>query len=630
MKFTQIALISLTFSILMANISSMNLKKIEKKSDSTMNSENERKTHHHSKLTTHDNKTTAKANVTTSLSNSTYKDLNNTFTAQSVESFKHNNRNWDLKMFDNQLEDIATIMTYKDQSYQTMESKRAFIQQFISKYEACDKNGDNVLDLNEFTNCVKNDEYLYQLTPPSSKYAAYANYTYSNATGFYKILYDNLDSYHTNYTNFHDYMFLRLLAYSWRKCSVLAPFIEEVNFECAIEVVAGFKTLSRNSARNLYNLGLQLGNNESIRNMDFITYTILATSVKLYSKMNTKEDNDLTREEMNLALDKNNLPMRYNQDVVDNIFQLIEEVDKPTQGLDIVSFVFYDFALKLFDVPKPKRKLHLNIEDFTVAMNNYLFPASITSQLMVFPRHNLTANSYQQYTYLNISLFNSESDHFLKSSFLQTGDSILTLVGNNTNFTYNPTTVYQLVFNIIDTDSDGWINFYDWGSFFQISYIFAKNDIYNKGRITAFELAQKFTTYSDFPIISYKVRERAKRYNMLEPSVYVDVISNLLVLKIDELIAGSLRSDKNFIYEYELKKILSSVNLRYVSDALLNKCLRGVDDRNIPRYDWECAFIEGIKENLRYYESAYAYLTTKTHNITLANTVFVNVDKAIA
>ena len=77
MKFTKIALICLTFSILMANISSMNLKKNEKKSDSTLNSENERKTHHHSKMTTQEDKNKdkapAKANVTTSLSNSTYK-----------------------------------------------------------------------------------------------------------------------------------------------------------------------------------------------------------------------------------------------------------------------------------------------------------------------------------------------------------------------------------------------------------------------------------------------------------------------------------------------------------------------------------------------------------------------------
>jgi hypothetical protein len=410
----------------------------------------------------------------------------------------------------------------------------------------------------------------------------------------------------------------------------MAPFIEEVNFECAIEVVAGFKTLSRNSARNLYSLGLKLGNNESIRNMDFITYTILATSVKLFSKMNTKEDNDLTKEEMNFALDKNILPMRYNQDVVNYMFELVAEIDKPNQGLDIVSFVFYDFSLKLFDVPKPHRRLHLNIEDFTIAMKNYLFPSSISSQLLVSPRNNITANSYQQYTYLNISVFNSESDHFLKNSFLQTEDNILTLVGNNTNFTFNANTVHQLIFNIIDTDSDGWINFYDWGSFFQISYIFSKHDIYNKGRITAGELSQIFTSYSDFPAISHKVREQAKRYNMLPASIYVDVISNLFVLKMEELVASSLRSDKNLIYEFELKRILSTVNLRYVSDTLLNKCLRGVDEKNVPRYDWECAFIEGIKENLRFYESAFAYLTTKTNNITLANTVFVNLDKTIA
>jgi Ca2+-binding EF-hand superfamily protein len=608
----------------------MNLKKAEDKSDSILNTEIERKAHHHKKAATEGDNSTSKANVTMSLSNSSYKDLNQTFVAESVKAFKDKHKKWDYKMFDNQLEEIATIMTYKDEKYQTMDSKKAFIQQFISKYEACDKNGDNVLDLDEFTNCMKNDEYLYVISPPESKYAAYANYTSSNSTGFYKILYNNLDSYQSNYINFYDYMFLRMLAYSWRKCSVFAPFIEEINFECAIDVITASKSLSRNAARNLYKMGLQLGNNDAIRNMDFITFTLLATSVRLYTRMNTKEDNDLTKEEMNFAIDKNILPERYSQDVIESMFKLVEEFDKPNQGLDLISFVFYDFTLKIFDVPSAHRKFHMNLEDFTRAMKNYLIPSLIVSQLLVFPRNNVTADSYQQYTYLNISVFNSEADHFLKSSFIESHDNILTLVGNNTNFTYNENKVYQLIFNIIDSDSDGWINFYDWASFFQISYLFGRFDNYNKGRITANELMHRYTTYSDYPFISYKLRERAKRFGMIPQAIYVDLISNLVVLKMDELVASSLRSDKNYIYEFELKKILSSVNMRYVSDALLNQCLRNVDDKNVPRYDWECAFIQGVTENLKFYESSFAYLTTKKNNITLANTVFVNVDKTNA
>jgi hypothetical protein len=627
MKFIKLTILCLIASILISNTVSINLKKSEEKTESVLSSN--RKTHHKRSSIMAEAAGKNVTNITTSLSNSTYKDLNITFVTQPVEEFKKINRNWDLKLFDQQLEDIATIMTDKDQNYQTMDSKRAFIKQFISKYEACDKDKDNVLNYEEFSNCVKTDEYLYSLKPPTPLYAAHTNYTYSNKTGFYMILYNIMDSYTTNYTNFHDYMFVRLLAYSWRKCSVLAPFIEEVNFECAIDVVAGHKTMSRNSVRNLYQMGLHLGNNESIRNMDFITYAIIATSVRLYARINTREEGDLTKEEMNFGLDKNILPIRYNQEVISNMYQLIEEADKPNQGMDLVSFVFYDFALKIFDIPKAFRKYHLTKKEFKVAMNNYLFPEIIKSQLQVFPRNNITANSYQQYTYLNISVYNSEADNFLKSSFLEK-DNILTLVGNNTNFTYKEEGVYSLLFNVIDSDSDGFLNFYDWGSFFQISYLFARSDKYNKGRITAAELLQRYTNYNDYPFISYKVRERAKRFSMLPQSVYVDVISNLFVFKMDELVDGSLRSDKNLIYEFELKRILSLVNMRFIPDSLLNKCLRGVDDKNVPRYDWECACIQSISENLRFYESSYAYLTTKTNNITLANTVFVNVDKAIA
>jgi hypothetical protein len=647
-----IIFICLLFSTLFLNTLSISLEKVEDKTDANViKSESEtsaekekKKSHKKSKSSSKlEAKNEAKSkskqieafipkvNQTDRLSNSTFRDLNLTFAKQDVNTFKARNRRWDFKLLDKQLEEIAEIMTYKEERYQTMDSKRAFIQLYVNEFESCDTNADNILDISEFTNCMKNDPYLYQLAPPPQRYAAIANY--SDTSQFYPILFNIFDSYHNNYTNFHDYMFVRLLAFSWRKCSVMAPFIEEVNFECAIEIIAGYKTLTRNSARNLYNMGLQLANNEILRNLDFISFTVVASSVRLYSHINGKEDSDITRDELNLALDNNLLPMRYNQDVINGLFKLVEEFDKPNQGLDLVSFVYYDFALKLFDTNNPTRKYHMNLNEFNIAVSNYLFPQAITSELVVIPRNNLSDSSYQQYTYHNITLFNSEQDHFLKSaSFLETqsNDNILTLVGNNTNFTYNSIKTNGYIFNIIDTDSDGWLNFYDWGSFFQIAFLYSKFDVYNKGRIIASELYTKFTTYSDYPFISYKLREAGKRFSMLPQSIYVDLLDSMLLLKLDEIMLSTIRStDKENIYEYELKRVLASVNLRFIPDSTLNQCLRGVDDNKIPKYDWECAFTKSIILNLKFYESSFAYLTAKTQNLTLSNTIFMNVDPSI-
>jgi hypothetical protein len=599
---------------------------------------------------------------TTTWAAMSYSRLNNTFATQDLNTFKNLHRNWNLKVIDKQLEDIFQDMNYQSHVDHTEKGIRAFLQIFINEYQACDTDGDNSLSLAEFQQCMINDAYLSSISPPSSTYASYINYTFTNSSGFNAILFSLLDIHNNGDLNFHEYMSLRLYIFSWRKCSIMAPYIEEINFECALEVASSYRTLRRSTVRRIYTLSLELANNLNMRNIDFITYVLIASSVRLYGKINSKEDSDLTKREFILSLDGNYLPSRYNEDIINQIFKLISESDQENQGIDMVSFVFYDFFLRIFDKPPMGtiKNYFLNSEEFVNTFTNYLFPNQTLQEIQKIPQNNLTDNAYQMYTYLNISNYHSESDHFLKS-FLETDekimyinrnrfngasklkpfrflsvnkkskDNILNLIGSNQNLTFNGQQTYSNLFNILDNDLDGYINFYDYGSFIQTVYLFTKFDNFYKGRILAGDLYEKFISWSDFPIISAQFKDRAKRFNLIPQDIYLDAYTTLLVMRIDDFIKTVVRrSDRTTIFEYELKNIFSFVNLRYIPDAFLNKCLRGMDNNNIPLYDWECAFINGIVQNLKYYESSMAYLTTKTRNLTLYNTVFVNTDPIIA
>jgi hypothetical protein len=570
------------------------------------------------------------------LSKSLFGDLNNTYVKQDMNTFKINNRRWaDLKMNDKQLEDIWQDLIYTQNKDLTPAGARASIQLFTSQFESCDKNHDNVLSLPEFTGCMANDTYLSQITPPQARFATFANYSFTNATGFYPILYNLMDSYSLNYTNFHDYMLLRLMTFSWRKCSVNGPFLDEVSFECAIEIATGSKTLSRNTARHLYSLALELSNTNNVRNLDFISYYIIAQSARLFGKINNKEDSDVTRTEFNLALDSNVLPGRYNQDIVNHMFNLVQESAKPNQGVDLLSFVFYDFGLRLFEVPNAQKKWNLAKYEFTNVFNNYLFPSNSLSEVESIPQNNLTATAYQMYTYLNISVYHQEADHFLK--FAQTAERTGSQLGATArtnapagNITFNLISTSSWLFQILDNDSDGYLNFYDYGNFLQIAYLFGKFDSFTKGRIVAGDLFEKFSNYADFPYVSDTLRERSKRFNLFPQDLYFDLMRTVLVLRIDDIINTNIRRvDPTTLYEVELKNVFKAVNLGAVPDAYLNKCLRGVDDNNVPKYDWECAFVQAITTTCNYLESSYSYLTVKSGNLTLTNTAFVNVDPSI-
>jgi hypothetical protein len=670
MKFaTKIKLISILLVILslIFEVSSLSLRKIE--SDITIESERH-KSHKASskskfKATTNsksgveatrtEGKTIAKTTTnymqqpvpSSNLTNATissimYNDLNTTYVKQDLHSFKTGTRKWaDLKIFDKQLDDIFQDLIYKHSHDLSPEAGRAAIQVFANQFQACDTNNDNTLDIKEFSACMTNDTYLRTIILPTSNFATFANYTFSNSTGFYAILFNVMDSYKLNYINFHDYMMLRLMSFSWRKCSVNAPFIEEVAFECAIEISYGSKSLTRNTARRLYNMALELSNSQSVRNIDFVTYFIIAQSVRLFGKINNKEDGDITRSEMNLSLDGNVLPSRYNQDVINQMFQLVEEHEKTNQGIDILSFVFYDFILRIFEVPKAQKKWYLSKSEFTELFKNYLFPYKILQEVQMIPQNNLTAQSYQMYTYLNVSQFQQEADHFLK--FSQKNEKVLKNVKSSKsknlivsqrklpgNFTFDLEATSNWIFNIIDNDSDGMLSFYDYGCFIQIAYMFNRFDPYSNGRIVAGNLYEKYTSYADFPYVSSELRERAKRFNLFPQDLYIDLLRSVLIIRIDDIInANKRRVDPTTLYEIELKNIFSRVNLGNVPDAYLNKCLRGVDDSNVPKYDWECSFIQGVTLTSKYLESSDSFLTAKQANLTLINTAFINVDPQI-
>lgn len=584
------------------------------------------------------------SNNGTSIQNSFYNDLNTTFTVMDSNMFRKSHRNWDFKILDKQLEEIFATMLYNQQDRMTTNGMRNYMQMFINNYQNCDKNKDNVLNKAEFTNCMKNDPYLKLITPTPKKYAANINYATSSV--FYTILFNILDERYEGYVNFVGYMRTRLMAFSWKECSVMAPYLEEVDFECALEIAAGFKTATRTMARNIFKLALELSNNPSLRNLDFISYFLVVNTVRLYGKINSKEDNDISRSEFNLALDDNLLPILYNQEIIDQIFKLVEDYDRPNQGIDLQSFIYYDFLLQLFSFEKQKRYYHLSLKELETVLEDEFFPKKILTEIFLIPQYNLTKNSYNMYQYLNVSQYITQEDFLY--SFLEVKNENqnenqnlnkhipvdhldFNQTTNKYNISFSINNTRKLLFNVIDTDQDGWINFYEFSSFMQMALVFSRADTYNKGKVPAGVIYENLKNYADFPIVSYRLRERAERFNSFDQNLYMDLLSAMQTVWIQDIVKYYTRkTDRANVNEVEMKKILTQVNMRHVPDPNLHRCLRGVDSMTIPRYDWECCFIQGMNLNLKYFEAMNNYQEVKINKLAMLNTVFNNIDPTYA
>jgi len=661
-----------------------------------------------------------------------YKAINSTFPTESPHGFDPKQNNIDYKILDRKLKDIFGIMLDQKEKYQDEYHEKGFISLFLNTFSRCDKDKDNVLIKEEFIECLMNDKYISLIIPPQSEFSNNNKYSKSNKVS-HEILFNLLDDKRSNFVNFLNYMKLRMYSFSWRKCSVLSPFMDETNFECAIDIISGSKTASKTRIRQLYYFALYNSNNPQGTNINFITFVGIANSIRLYGEINLKDDDDISRNEFNMALDGNVLPIRYNQLIIDQMFELVKDFDKYNHGIDLKTFVFYDFLLLLFNIENPERRYHLNKKELIKVFNNPMFPNKTLNEISLIPQFNLTKDSYKTYQYFNSSIFMTESDYFYKSfleiqsksGFLNkiknnlriknkhqtneksnlnknanlnkimnknskslfkkayetensyfnlktlnknekfqnnlrtTTDStsnnnnILTNENNypdeielynnkftnspisrglstgfnNLNLTFNLNETSNKIFEVLDSNSLGSITFKDFAIFYQLAYIFTKEDKFSRGFKLAEELYDIYNTYCEFPSITFEYRERAIRFNSFKSNQRIDLLSSLIILRIDEIVKFyNGKTELQTMNEIELKSLLIKINMKYIPDSYLNDCFMGLNNFNIPKYDWECSFLKGMSFNLNYFEVMSNYLKAKINKLNLTNTIFYNID----
>jgi len=118
--------------------------------------------------------------------------------------------------------------------------------------------------------------------------------------------------------------------------------------------------------------------------------------------------------EFNLILDENMLPARYNQFIIDTFFELTLGIDENTDGIDFQTFIYYDWALRFFDVRNKTRSWFLTEPEFIQSLANPLFNSYMMGEIHMIPNNNYTENTYNMYTYQKIKHFNNEGDFLLK------------------------------------------------------------------------------------------------------------------------------------------------------------------------------------------------------------------------
>jgi len=526
--------------------------------------------------------------------------VNDSVSNVDIKTFREKNQNSKFHLlFDKQLEELFLI--FKKSKFPGVPDFRTNYVLFISSFNKCDKDNDHLLNAAEFTNCMKNDTYLGLIPPPGKLYATNKEF-FSNDTAFSSYLFRFADNYDKKGLNLYDYVQMRLFAFAWRKCSLNSPFIDEAGFECAIDKISTSKSAHTHILRKIFQMGLELGNTHShpVRTLDFAMFYSFASSIRLFGRINVKDDLDATIAEFNLALDTNILPSRFSQEIIGDIFKLVK-TSSSKAGLDLYSFCFYDFYLKLYyQGYENELRWRINLKDFQVILNNFLLPSFITNYIKQVPEANYTAESYNLRAHIN-SQHLSEEEYFEKFLELRSEISNSNKRHNNTNF--HQSVAARRLFKLLDSDEENYLSFYDFGNFIQVFYLYYKTDTKHADRVLVGDIYNSFTEKSGFPIYSDDFREKSNRFSNIDQDLYIDPFFTLAVVRMDNYVNHYTRkSDPTTVKEIELNLIFDRIGVKNFPEVYLTKCSRGKDDDGIPKFDWECSITHSISKTLTYLE----------------------------
>jgi hypothetical protein len=574
------------------------------------------------------------------------------FSHQNTNNFFHSHNSFLAnKLLDKQIIEIFNIFRTK-KFVASRYDLRSAVEFFLNDFEKCSPNKTYVMDLKQFQHCMTIDPSLNRIIPPSNVYANYLNYSDpkdSNHTSFKTLVFNSLNRMNENYLNFYDYLMLRLYVFSWWKCSVNGPYLDETGFECAIDIVNDWRSMDRQTSRNIYYLAIKLAPNaEKTRHIDFINFINLATSIRTYGSINQKEDSDATIAEFNNALDNNILPIRYNQKVIDDFFKLVCDEDNPNQGIDIQTFWYFDAILKIFfNDSKSEKRWQANFEQFSTALDSGFFPSHFQKYIQLIPQFTLKNSSYMMEVYDNIKFFKTEEDHLMLPKFLQKSSKMLTTKALNaektkalskeklrcllqTSAEFDKNATYSKLFTVLDADEDGFVDFNDFGIFVQVVTLFAEADLQNRGRVVAGVLLEKFSETSGLPTLNSKFREKAKRFGLINQDTNFDVLNALIIMKMDDIAFHYARKeDPSLLMEIELKQIYQRTGLINIPDGHITGCVRGPVGYESKKYDWECAVMVALKETVDFIERASDLTKIKSNNIELGMSTYKNVDASL-
>lgn len=377
-----------------------------------------------------------------------------------------------------------------------------------------------------------------------------------------------------NKINFSGYMYMRRTALGWRECVPGVSLMGRGTFKCATDIATMGSTISMGDLDAAFNVAKsQNGVKRSVTTLTYPQFVNICWAYNVFIAFDIPvADGRLTRKEMLRGFNDGILPSKMNQNMISNLFNALDPNHDPGNSINFPTFVvltlFWDKYAKL-----AKEAIGLQFPSFCKL---------ISDKILKYDIIDLVDSCITGFKDEDLEKASTSPD--IDTSTLTEKDYIMLLQkrrysnkkGDCGKDKKDKTEVKlskdnrEILFNIIDINSDGLASYPEFIVFLKYAYSFAFIDLDIDGRVDVIEIAHRMVNKVAYIPMMLWESDKIFSITKLEITTKIDILEYMAYcfadLKFkDFLVSGT----SQLIAKAQLEKILQKMDLKIIKRDLV-------------------------------------------------------------
>lgn len=483
--------------------------------------------------------------------------------------------------------ELEQIFNFADQNKDDLIDQKewdAFSTLYLFPFEACDSNGNYLLEAAEFKKCFNAD--------PKSKLLTFRR-RYKDKE--HNMMMQVVSTRGNDEINFSDYLFIRKSLFGWQQCHSNAKYIAVSHFKCALKLTIPQKYHLKISVEDMYHVGLSLANDKALIELDYISYLRVLYFAYIFSVYGAPHDSPyLEQQQFIKAIREDRFPQNWEESEINLLYDLINTNPfKKNFTMNFSTFAFYFNLHRLFNKYSIEKPLQLSDPELQKLLNDALAPVGVTLAI------DLSKTMFSEADYQEASLVlqkkkPNEGNFYYGFKELSGQDASVTTHSfhdkNNVNALFQdikPNEQNRHVFftSMTGTDKQYWTKEIYYRAF-TLSNLFTSMCHDKRWLVSVPFFLDNLNNYYETvnPPIAQMFRSNYVVYKYLPREVSLDILSFLELENWTFKIDQHIKSSNDYINETLLKMILTEYGMVNMPDTVIDLSRMGYDNLRRRQY----------------------------------------------